>query len=178
MTSAFKLLLLGDGGVGKTTLAQRYATGSFISGAKMTIGASFHSAHLAVGGDDIVLQIWDLGGEGRFRFFLPTLCAGASGAIFAYDVTRMESLLHVGDWMAIFQEQAAGIPVIMVGMKADLDQQRAVQPVDAEAIAAEQGIADVIETSAMTGQNVELVFETITSLMLNSPAAHKYEVPT
>jgi small GTP-binding protein len=178
MTSAFKLLLLGDGGVGKTTLAMRYATGSFMAGAKMTIGASFHAAHMSVGGEDIALQIWDLGGEGRFRFLLPSLCAGASGVIFGYDLTRLETLLHVSDWMAVYQECAAGIPVIMVGMKADLPGQRAVKAGDAEKMARELGIDTVIETSAKTGESISLVFETITNLMLSSPAAHKFEVPS
>jgi small GTP-binding protein len=176
MTYGFKLLLLGDGGVGKTALAERYATGSFCPGTKMTLGAAFHSVHRTISGEDIALQVWDLGGEKRFRFFLPSFCIGAGGAILAFDLTRYETLVHVPEWVAMLREQATGIPVIIVCTKADLADQRTVNLADAETVAQNLGISCVIETSSVAGQNVEAAFTTVTRLMLDSPSSPRFQV--
>src|SRR5271157_533341 len=126
MSYAFKVLLLGDGGVGKTTLVQRYVTGAFIANTKITIGVDFATKSLLIDGAQVMLQVWDFGGEERFRFILPTYCNGAKGGIFVYDVTNLQSLLHAGEWLKIVRDQAGDIPVIMVGTKADLVEKRAV----------------------------------------------------
>jgi small GTP-binding protein len=176
MTSCFKLLLIGDGGVGKTALAQRYASGTFNPDTRMTIGTAFQTKRLIVDGEDVVLQVWDLGGEGHFRFILPAFCAGAGGVIFAYDLTRYETLLHARDWMEILAEKVRGIPAIMVGTKVDIARKRAVKVGDATEIATKFSFTRIIETSAKTGQNVEQAFKTITRLMLASPTSPKFQI--
>ena len=165
-----KLAVSGKGGVGKTTLVQRYVTGTFNAGTKITIGVDFHTKSLSVDGSDVILQVWDFGGEERFRFILPTYSNGAKGAIFVYDVTNLESLLHAGEWLKLVRSEAGAIPVVMVGTKADLGHLRVVDPAEAEAVAWEFGIAQVFEASSKTGNNVEEVFETITHFILDGSA--------
>ena len=99
----FKVCLFGDGGVGKTTLINRYLTGVFKSDESITIGVDFHIKKLIIEEKRISLQIWDFAGEERFRFLLPSYVLGASGGIFVYDITRFTSLKNFQDWLDIFK---------------------------------------------------------------------------
>ncbi|MHA2330250.1 MAG: Rab family GTPase, partial [Candidatus Hodarchaeales archaeon] len=90
----FKIIVVGEGGVGKTTFINRFANNKFVKDTKITIGAGFYSFHNEVYKDTIIkLQVWDFGGEKRFRFILPSYCHGAHGVIFTFDLTRSSSLL-------------------------------------------------------------------------------------
>lgn len=164
--ATFKLLLFGDGGVGKTTLTQRYVTGVFVDSTRITIGVDFHIKELGIGTKRVKLQIWDFGGEERFRFLLPNYCRGAAGGLFIYDITSLTSLTHLVDWMQIVRENAGSVPVLMVGTKADLVNQRKVQATEAIEVAKSHKLMGFAEVSAKTGENVEATFETITKLML------------
>jgi small GTP-binding protein len=165
----FKLVIFGDGGVGKTTLTQRYVEGVFNEGTSMTIGSDFHIKKLEVDGKRVLLQIWDFAGERQFRFLLPTYVRGASGGIFMYDITRFSSLKNVNEWMNALtseQDDLLKIPIICVGGKADLENKRAVTQSMAEMIADEQKFIAHVECSAKTGDRVEKVFENITMEMM------------
>jgi small GTP-binding protein len=87
----FKVIVVGEGGVGKTTLINRFATNKFSEDTKITIGASFYAFENDVNGSDapVKLQVWDFGGEKRFRFILPSYCQGAHGVIFAFDLISL-----------------------------------------------------------------------------------------
>ncbi len=163
----FKLVLFGDGGVGKTSLAQRYLTGIFADNTKITIGVEFHIKDVVVEGNRVKLQIWDFGGEERFRFILPTYCRGASGGIFFFDVTCPASLLHLDAWLGVVQGVTGNIPLLMVGTKTDLAENRAVDANEAMALARQRNLAGYAEVSAKTGINVESTFELITKLMVH-----------
>ena len=162
----FKLLMFGDGSVGKTSLTQRYVTGVFVESQHITIGVDFHIKELTCEGINVKLQVWDFGGEERFRFLLPSYCRGAAGGLFVYDITNVTSLSHLADWMKIVRENAGPIPVIIVGSKADLAQKRKVQASEAVAMAKAQKLRGFAEVSAKTGENVDATFESITALML------------
>ena len=169
--AVFKLVLFGDGGVGKTTLTQRYVTGVFNDGTSMTIGSDFHIKKLNLDGKRILLQIWDFAGERQFRFLLPTYVRGASGGIFMYDITRFSSLKNVNEWLTALtseKDDLTRIPIICVGGKADLIEKRAVSQNMAEMIADENKFIDHVECSAKTGDRVEKVFETITRAMMKN----------
>src|SRR4030042_1429974 len=94
----FKLIIFGDGGVGKTTLTQRYLTGFFNTDSRLTIGVEFFVKSLEVADKQVKLKTWGFGGEERFRFLLPQYCRGASGGIFVYDVTQELTLHHLSEW--------------------------------------------------------------------------------
>jgi len=95
--ATFKIVIFGDAGCGKTTLTQRFLTNLFVSDSKMTIGVDFGIKVLEVENKKVKLQIWDFGGEKRFRFLLPTYVRGAKGAIFIYNVNDRSSLMSIDD---------------------------------------------------------------------------------
>ncbi len=166
----YKLCFLGDAGVGKTTLVQRYMTGSFSANTILTLGVNYSVKVLILGSERITLQIWDFGGEERFRFLLPSYCLGASGAIFVYDITSPRSLLDIGEWLKLLEKTAGKVPVLLVGTKSDLVGRRRISPHEAMEIGKCYGVTDFLETSAKTGDNVKVVFEKISRIiMMKSP---------
>jgi small GTP-binding protein len=166
----FKVCIFGDGGVGKTTLINRYLTGVFKGGSEITIGVDFHIKKLEIQGKRISLQIWDFAGEERFRFLLPSYVIGASGGIFVFDITRFSSLKNFQDWLNIVRQGYKGpmeqIPIIMVGSKLDLEYKRAVSRNEAFELAKNNGISEYIECSSKDGQNVPEVFLEIGRIMM------------
>lgn len=168
----FKICIFGDGGVGKTTLVKRYLSGRFSGTTKMTIGVDLATKRIKMDGIDITLQLWDLGGEERFRFILPGYARGSFGGIFIYDITRFTSLMNLDEWLKIFKKAAEtdkySVPILMVGSKLDLDHQRTVFPEDALNRSQNHEIYDIIECSSKTGYNVEQIFENITEEIMYS----------
>jgi small GTP-binding protein len=169
-----KLLLIGDAGSGKTTLAHRYMTGLFTEN-KLTLGVQFHVKKVNIALDetpdvehDVKLQIWDFAGEKRFRFLLPSYCRGAHAGIFLYDITNSTSLENLKDWTDLVFENAGTIPILLVGSKFDLEENRQVPTEDGISVAKENDLAGFVETSSKTGQNVELTFETISKVALQN----------
>ncbi|MFX1236802.1 MAG: Rab family GTPase [Promethearchaeota archaeon] len=166
----FKVCIFGDGGVGKTTLLNRYLTGIFKEDSGITIGVDFHLKKIELDQKKISLQIWDFAGEDRFRFLLPSYLMGASGGIFMFDITRYSSLKHFNDWLKIIDEGTIGneerIPVLMVGSKLDLNHMRAVSSEDAIEMAKENSLYGYVECSSKTGQNVEEIFLELTRIMM------------
>jgi len=165
-TATFKIRLFGDGGVGKTTLTQRYVSDHFNKSTKMTIGVDIVTKIMEIRDWSVTLQIWDFGGEERFRFFLPAYARGSFGAIFMYDITRYSTLMDFDTWMDVFQKgidfKSNPIPFIMVGGKIDLDHKRGVFYDEAFNFALSRDVFTVIECSSKTGENVELIFKLIT----------------
>lgn len=166
----FKVCIFGDGGVGKTSLVNRYLTGVFTGDTTMTIGVDFHIKKIETENKKVALQIWDFAGEDRFRFLLPSYVRGAAGGIFMYDITRYSSLKNIGDWMEVLKKGTKGaekqMPIIMVGGKLDLQHKRAVNEDDAFDIAKNNGIYGFIECSAKTGENIEVIFVEIAKIMM------------
>ncbi len=162
----FKLIIFGDGGVGKTSLTQRYLSGVFEESRNLTIGADFFVKNLVIDNHNVKLQIWDFAGEERFRFLLPVYCKGANGGIFLFDVTNQASLQHLPVWMQIVNENAPNIPILVVGTKIDMVAMRNVSRAEAIQMAKSTNLAGYAEVSAKTGANVENVFESIAKLMV------------
>jgi small GTP-binding protein len=140
---------------------------------KMTIGADFFVKRLHVNGVNVTLQIWDFGGEERFRFLLPQYVAGSSGGIFMFDITRYTSLKNFDDWLEIFREEYSNhrqsnstLPIFMVGGKKDLEDSRSVESDDAIEIVQNQRLYKYKECSSKTGENVEEIFEDLTRELL------------
>lgn len=166
----FKIVFFGDGGVGKTTLINRYLTGVFKSDSQLTIGVDFHVKKVDIDGKRVGLQIWDFAGEDRFRFLMPSYVVGAAGGVFMFDITRYTSLKNFHDWIEIFKKgykaDTQQMPVLMVGSKLDLEYKRAVSREEALEMAKENNLFGYLECSAKSGENVEDIFQEISRLML------------
>ena len=168
--ATYKVVIFGDAGCGKTTLTQRFFTNLFKSDTKMTIGVDFEVKSMDINGKKVKLQIWDFGGEERFRFLLPTYVRGANGALFMYDVTNYSSLAHIDDWMLVVRKEIKSepdtFPIIVVGGKADLIDDREVTGDEGINIAKSRDVDGFIECSSKSGENVEETFDALTRLMI------------
>ncbi len=166
----FKILMLGSESTGKTSLSERYITGVFNPDIRLTVGVEFYVKTVEVDTDkgkkNVKLQIWDLGGEKRFRFLLPTYCLGSSGAFFLYDITRPETLEALTSWIQIVREKNNDIPIYLVGNKIDLKKERKIPKEHGAQTADMNELAGYIEVSAKMGDNVEKVFQELTDIML------------
>jgi len=160
--SIFKVFIFGDGGVGKTTLIERFLTGVFNTTLRMTIGVDFRIKKLTVENKNVTLQIWDFAGEDRFRVMLPLYVKGSKGGIFMFDITRYSSLKNIASWMDTVKSIENDIPILMVGGKLDLNDQRSLTSDDAMEIAKQYDFYGYGECSAKTGQFVEDVFNLMT----------------
>lgn len=157
----FKVVIAGDKSVGKTSLLRRYATGKFERSTLSTIGVDFETKKINVDGVDILLNLWDFGGEKKFRLLFPSYVSGASGALILYDITNKESLLDLHNWIKIIE--SVGQPPrtkILLENKSDLEDQREVSREEAMEIFNQYKFqGEILGTSAKTGQNVENAFE-------------------
>ena len=163
----FKIVVVGDGGVGKSTMIQRLITGHFVP-MKITIGTDLASYDMNIEDISVKLQIWDFAGEKRFRFFLPNYARGAQGCILCYDITRYTSFQNLEEWYNIVKENTNTDTVfLLVGGKADLSEfRRTVTQKDAEELQQNLDIPFFLETSSKTGENNINVFEMLTEAML------------
>lgn len=157
--------MLGDASVGKTSLTIRYISGSFLSDLKLTIGVDFYSKTTNFKGKKVKLQIWDFGGEKRFRFLLPQYCKGANAAFFLYDITNKISLEHLPDWTQLIREHAGDIPIMLIGAKVDLEEYRVISREEGIEAAKKYNLASFVELSSKTGKNVEKAFDVITEIL-------------
>jgi len=160
--SIFKVFIFGDGGVGKTTLIERFLTGVFNITLRMTIGVDFRIKKLTVENKNVTLQIWDFAGEDRFRVMLPLYVKGSKGGIFMFDITRYSSLKNIASWMETVKSIENDIPILMIGGKLDLNDQRSISAEDAMEIAKQYDFYGYGECSSKTGQFVEDIFSLMT----------------
>ncbi len=164
----FKILLLGDASVGKTSFTKRYCYNIFNPSERLTIGVDFHVKTIELNNDRIKLQLWDVGGEERFRFLLPTYCLGANAAFLLYDITRPSTLDNISEWITIVRQKGGPIPIMLVGSKLDLEQsQRQVQREYGIQIAEKNDMASFVEISAKENMNVDDAFKVLTELTLD-----------
>jgi small GTP-binding protein len=160
--------MLGDASVGKTSLTLRYISGYIMEDLKLTIGVDFYSKTTFFNAKKVKLQMWDFGGEERFRFLLSQYCKGANGAFFLYDITNAKSINHLPDWTQIVREQAGDIPIMLIGSKMDLDEYRVVPRDDGILAAKKYNLASFIELSSKTGENVEKAFNVMTESLFEN----------
>ncbi len=163
----FKVLLLGDRGVGKNTLISKYLKGFHLDDLKHLIGVDFYSMDQEVDGQQFKLKLWIMSRLARFRLLLSQYCKGSNGAFILYDITNPNTLEFIPEWTQILREQVENIPIVLLGMKLDLQESRSVSKEKALEIVESEGIDEYIECSINTGENIKKAFETLTRLMLH-----------
>eukprot|EP01065_Artemidia_motanka_P024278 TRINITY_DN2891_c3_g1_i1.p1 TRINITY_DN2891_c3_g1~~TRINITY_DN2891_c3_g1_i1.p1 ORF type:complete len:215 (+),score=27.31 TRINITY_DN2891_c3_g1_i1:96-740(+) len=157
----YKLVLLGDSGVGKSNLLKRFTQDEFEVHSKSTVGVEFAYRSVAVSGVQVRAQVWDTAGQERFRAVAPMYYRGAKGVVLVYDVTKRESFARIERWMDEVKMHAeSDIRLLLVGNKCDLVFIRSVSTEEGAQYAAENELA-FIETSACDGTNVDAAFERI-----------------
>jgi len=157
----FKLVMVGDSGVGKSCLLEKFldlsSNNAFIS----TIGYEVRTHILKLDGQTVKMQVWDTGGQERYRPVLATCYKNAFGVLLVYDVTNKKSFTNLQQWLTEVNEFAsADVPKLLIGNKSDLAGRRQVEESMAAQFAAERGLA-YIETSAMESANIREAFLTL-----------------
>jgi small GTP-binding protein len=112
-------------------------------------------------------MIWDFGGEERFRFIFPHYISGAKGGILMYDITELSSFSHLSDWLNVVNGSKKKFPILLVGSKSDLENNREISVDEAKEVSRLFGLNSYIECSSKTGENVNKSFELLTKLMIN-----------
>ena len=168
----FKLLIIGESGVGKTCLLLRYTDDSFTANHLTTIGIDFKIKILNLEGKTIKLQIWDTAGQERFKTITKTYYKGAHGIILTYDVTEQDSFKNIRNWIKQIEANAQNnVKKVLVGNKCDKPG-RTVSEEEGKKLAEDFGM-NFFETSAKTNHNVNEVFTFLTQEVLKSVENNK-----
>ncbi|XP_062428241.1 ras-related protein Rab-4A isoform X1 [Rhea pennata] len=163
----FKFLVIGNAGTGKSCLLHQFIEKKFKDDSNHTIGVEFGSKIINVGGKYVKLQIWDTAGQERFRSVTRSYYRGAAGALLVYDITSRETYNALTNWLTDARMLASqNIVIILCGNKKDLDADREVTFLEASRFAQENELM-FLETSALTGENVEEAFVQCARKILN-----------
>lgn len=160
----FKIVVVGEGAVGKTSLIKRYTEEKFQSDYIITIGANFAVKNVEVDGVFIKLQLWDLAGQPQFKEVRSSFYRGAVGAIYVYDVCRLESYTSLINWKEELVKECGEVPGVLLANKIDLKEHRKVTTEMGEELAMRLGGIPYFETSASTGVSVNEAFQKIAEL--------------
>lgn len=165
----FRLVMIGDSGVGKTALLLRYADSTFEPSFISTIGIDFRIKTILVEGKRIKLQIWDTAGQEQFHSVASSYFRNAHGILLVYDVTSAHTFMQVTRWIDRVKQMAPDtIKMVLVGNKCDSEETvRVIETAKGEALAKELDIP-FLETSAKTDYNVEILFELVTMMILET----------
>mmetsp|Transcript_9661 Transcript_9661/g.23781 ORF Transcript_9661/g.23781 Transcript_9661/m.23781 type:complete len:205 (-) Transcript_9661:292-906(-) len=162
----FTLVMIGDAGVGKTSLLVRFADDQFAGSYMPTVGVDFRYRKFTLNGKNVRLQIWDTAGQERFRTMTASYYRGADGVILVYDITNANSFKHVVDWMKSVDKYARqGVVRMVVGNKSDMDTKRQVSKDVAMRYAEDMNIM-WIETSAKSAENVTLCYRRMATKLM------------
>lgn len=161
----FKLVFLGDQGVGKTSIVTMFMFGTFEANYKATIGIDFLSKTMYLEDRPIRLQLWDTAGQERFKSLIPSYIRDSAVAVVCYDISDRASFLNTSQWIEdVRAERGSDVIIMLVGNKTDLSDKRQVSQEEGEAKATKDGLL-FIETSAKAGYNIKALFRKIASAL-------------
>jgi len=165
----FKVIVAGDGGVGKTTLLKRYIDNTFDLHTKMSIGVEIHQKVVEIDNEiKCELILWDLGGQDHFRFLLDRFVDGASGALLMFDMTRISTLFNLTEWTSIVRKHDETLPCLLLGGKLDLLESQPFDEEKALSMQKEINCTHFLKVSSKTGENVNLAFELLVREILKN----------
>lgn len=163
----YKVVVVGDSGVGKSALLTRYADAEFVPGYTSTIGVDFKIRTKEIAGQKVKMQVWDTAGQERFRTITTSYYRGAHGILIVYDVTHRQSFNNIKSWFAEVRKHGMqNTKLILLGNKSDLTTHRAVETAEGAEVARHYG-AEFMETSAKEAANVELAFDSVALALMD-----------
>ena len=164
----FKIVIVGDTGVGKTNLVKRFVYKTYNENTEATIGVEFFSNNYLINDILCKIDLWDTGGQERYKSITASYYKGASGAIIVYDVTSSTTFNNIEKWLQEIKERTSrDIKIIMIGNKTDLENKRVISKEISKNKAADLNIP-VIETSALNASTVKEAFHLIINEIYNS----------
>ena len=161
LTLTYKVCVFGDSGVGKTTFINRFLTNRFYDDIKSTLGAAIHIKFFELENGKITLQVWDFGGEDKFKFLINAFAQGSSGGIFMFDLTNYASLMNINNWLSEYRKSSNDVPIFMVGSKLDLEDLRICEKDEALHLMELNNLYSYYECSSKTGKNVDTIFRAL-----------------
>lgn len=172
----FKLMLIGDSRVGKTSIIQQFKDRSFINHHRPTVGIAYGNTIFKHDSKRIKLHLWDAAGHERFRSLTHAYYRGADVMILVYDIESRDSFQNIDDWMHDTKRYASNdVIVVLVGNKCDTIA-REVNRVEGEILAMAKRNVMFLETSAKTGENIEMLFEKLANILLKKERTKVMEV--
>ncbi|MFW9990664.1 MAG: Rab family GTPase [Candidatus Odinarchaeota archaeon] len=173
--NSFKIAILGEGGIGKTTICKTYDHHKTFLDTMQTIAVEFHVIRRNFRGENYTLQVWDLGGQQHFKNMgvFGKYCKGIRGAVVCFDLTDIETLFAVPEWLAFIPDN---VPMFLVGTKGDLAESDDFVIEEIKQLMATHGFVDYIETSATDLESVERVFNCLLA-KLTAPVTPSVNVP-
>lgn len=155
----YKIILIGDINVGKTSIVKRFRDGTFDTTYRTTIGVDFAIRTVEIDNKQVKLQIWDTSGQERFRSITTSYFRNAHGIMVVYDITNKESLEVAERWLLDVKRVCGDTPInLLVGNKSDLDSKRQVTIEEAQSFVSKHGMVGPVETSAKTSSNITQAF--------------------
>ncbi len=162
----FKVLIVGDGAVGKTSICTHITTQEFFTDYHLTVGCDFFIKRLYVNNISVTLQIFDIGGQDHFARMRSAFADGAKGIFLAFDVTRRDSFYSLQNWINSVKEGLdPKAPKVLIATKSDLKVEAEVWKEDIDGLE-EFSIDAFFDTSSLTGDGVPEAFETMARLLL------------
>jgi small GTP-binding protein len=166
----FKITVIGDGAVGKTSLIKKYTQGSFQKDYIKTLGAQFSKYDEEIEGNNCKLFFWDIAGQREFDFMRPTFYKGSKAAIIVFSHTDADSFDHISDWHEDIKSYTGELPIVLFGNKTDLVGEDELDNEKAKEMVEDRGFLGYYTTSAKTGQGVFQAFQAIIKNLY-----HKYK---
>lgn len=164
----FKIVLIGDSGVGKTNIMTRFSRNSFSQTSKATIGVDFASRNVSIDDKYIKIQIWDTAGQERYRAITSSYYRNSSGIMLVYDITNEDTFINCDKWLKELKNNAGiDVPIILIGNKSDILYQREVDTDKALEFAKNNNLM-FIETSARDGKNIDDAFSNLAEYIYNT----------
>jgi len=175
----FKVIILGDPTVGKTSTVLKFTDNVFMRAYVPTMGLNITQKRFRVQNESIELVLWDIGGQTKFEAIRKQFYESASAFILIYDVTKPISFAHISNWHQDIHKYFVNNPQIegyLIGNKIDLIRERIVSQLDAKRLAKALNV-EYIETSALTGENIEICFNNLASQLIGTHHEDYYQIP-
>ena len=169
----YKVIIIGDTGVGKSNILSRYVKDEFSSNSKSTVGVELGIKFLKIKNTNTKIQIWDTAGQERYKAITSSYFKGSNGCFIVYDITSESSFNNIENWYAEIQKETSkDIPILLVGNKCDLEDERKV-PIEKGKEKARNLNCAFFETSALKKINIEKIFEELVNNIYEKTGGNK-----